>query len=268
MTLNKEDETLLDRKELEQLDHYLVKYPDEQMIRATIDTLRPYVPQKSEASPSKVTRFLEIFKRMKIEVRFIHPIFWIMSIALFVLGYLVTSQLDYNPTLVLIILAPLPFIFGLIEVFRGRDANLIEMELACKFSAFEVILTRLLIVSLFNFGLVLVLALTLATANQQVNLFEMLVVWFGPFTFFIAIALFLSIKFRGVLFVPIFLSIWIIFSLSIVSENVWQERLLTFNVPFHLMLIAVGSSLAIIQMRSLFKQFDRYQEVGTIETSY
>lgn len=260
MTYNKEDE------DLKQLEQYIVKYPDNQMIDATINLLRQYVPKKKSAA--KKDLLIEFIKQAKSQVQFIHPLYWIMSIILFALGHLVTSQLESNPTLTLIILAPLPFIFGLVEVFRGRDTNLMEMELACKFSAFEVILTRLLIISVFNFGLTLILTAVMFTSTEQESLIEMLLSWLGPFTLFITVALFLSTHFRGVQFVPIFLSIWLIFTLLLVSDIRWQEKLVTFDPFFHLILLIIGIVLVSLQVRSLITKFNRYQEGGIFETSY
>lgn len=268
MTANKEDDMLFDENELNQLNQYLVKYPDDQMIDQTIDTLRQYVPEKKKRSTFNVGRIKEWIKRAKVEVQFIRPLFWIMSILLFVFGFIITKQLQNNPILTLIIIGPLPFIFGLLEVFRGRDANLLEMELACKLSAFEIILTRLLIVSIFNFSLTLLSTIALSGYNQQENLIEMLLIWLGPFTLFVAGALFLSIRFRGAIFMPMFLSIWIIFSLSLISDGTWSEKLLTFDLPFHLTLIVVGLLLAGLQLKYLNVKFDWYKEDGIIGTSY
>lgn len=266
MTYNKEDD-IFSEQELNQLEQYLVKYPDDQMIDATIDTLRQYVPEKRTARIVPFDRLSGFFKQAKNEVRFIHPLFWIMSMSLYVLGFFVTNQLKYNPLLVLIVLAPLPFVFGLLEVFRGRDANLLEMELACKFSGFEIILTRLLIVSLFNFSLTFLITI-LFSSVQDASFIEMLLVWFGPFTLFISVALFLSIHFRGAFFVPIFLSIWLIFCLLLVSDSTWTEKFLTFDLSFHLILVISGIGLVSLQMKNLFNIFNRYQEVGIIETRY
>lgn len=262
MTFSKED------KELNQLEQYIVKYPDNEMIDATISTLRQYVPEKRKKSLARKERFIEFIKQAKSQIQFIHPMYWIMSISLFALGYLVTTQFASNPTLMLIIIAPLPFVFGLVEVFRGRDSHLIEMELACKFSGFEIILTRLLIVSLFNFGLTLMLTFVMSTSTSQDSLFEMLLVWLGPFTLFITVALFLSTRFRGIQFLPIFLSIWLLFTLLLVSDIRWQDKIITFDLSFHLTLLIIGIVLVSLQVRSLINKFGRYQEGDIFETSY
>ncbi|HHU20039.1 MAG TPA: hypothetical protein GXZ58_07505 [Bacilli bacterium] len=262
MTFNKEN------KELKELEQYIVKYPDNEMIDATISTLRQYVPEKRRKSMIKYDRFTTFLKQAKPQIQFIHPMYWIVSIVLFALGYLITNQLESDPTLTLIIIAPLPFIFGLVEVFRGRDSHLIEMELTCKFSAFEVILTRLLIISVFNFGLTLMLTFVMSTSTTQDNLFKMLLIWLGPLTLFITLALFLSTRFRGVQFVPIFLSIWVMFTLLLVSDISWQEKLITFDLSFHLTLLMIGIVLVSLQVRSVINKFVRYQEGEIFETSY
>ncbi|ADU29481.1 hypothetical protein [Evansella cellulosilytica] len=277
MHVNNEDNReeladLLDPVELEELeaelDHYLVKYPDDSMLDETIDTLRQYVPIKQKKSIYYRDRFMTLIKRAKLEAFYIHPMYWTISVFLFVIGYVFTTYSAHNPLLTLIILAPLPFIFGLVEVFRGRESGVLEMEMACKFSVYEIILSRLLLIGVFNLTLTVLLTLSLAPYIQTASLFEVVVIWFAPFTIFVSLALWLSMRFRGAVFVMAFLSMWGIFSLVLASNSMWAERILTVHLPFHLLFTGVGLCLFMLQVRKLFNKYGKNEEVGIIEARY
>jgi hypothetical protein len=109
---------LMEFEEMEkELNHYLVKYPDEHKIDATIDTLRQYVPNKQNQSMYPLERLWTLIKHSGTELSLISKSYWIASTILFILGYLITIYGAYNPILTLVILAPVPFIFGLLEEF-------------------------------------------------------------------------------------------------------------------------------------------------------
>lgn len=259
----------IEMEELEkELNQYLVKYPDEHHVEATIDTLRQYVPEKTKKTVSLFDRFVTLIKRSATEVTLINPAYWIISSLLFILGYFITSHNPYQPLLTLLLLAPLPFVLGLIEVFKGREQGVLEMEMTCKFSAHEIMLSRLFLIGVFNVTLNTLLMISFVPLIDAVSIWQMLMTWFTPLTIFAAIALSLSMKFRGAVFVTTFIVLWIAFCILIISNQAWTHMLLNLRISFHLLFSGLGIALLAIQVKQLMKKYSSYEGVETVEVSY
>ncbi|MCZ0703710.1 hypothetical protein J2T56_001952 [Natronobacillus azotifigens] len=260
-----------DEKEYEALEqeltHYLVKFPDENKIDATVDTLRQYVPDRTTKSVSIRERSFALIKRAKTEVTIVSKTYWIASTFLFFIGYLIANQTNTDPILTLIFLAPLPFIFGLSEVFKGREHGLFEMELACKFSAHEIILSRLFLIGIYNLTLNTVLTLVLSPVTGK-PLIEMILTWFTPFTFFVAIGLWLSMKFKGQIFVTTLLSLWLVFIVIFVINNHWMVAFLNIHYILHLVFLTAGFLLVGLQLIQFTKKYQTFEGGTRVEINY
>ncbi|OIJ21295.1 hypothetical protein BKP45_00485 [Anaerobacillus alkalidiazotrophicus] len=262
---------IFDEKEYEaleeELSYYLVKFPDEHKIDATIETLRQYVPDRKRQSPSVMERLVVIIKRAGTEITLVSKTYWIASTILFLLGYFIANQPNNDPLLTVVFLAPLPFIFGLLEVFKGREHGLLEMELSCKFSAHEIILSRLFLIGVYNVTLNTVLTLSISSVTGR-PLVEMLLKWFTPFTFFVAIALWLSMKFKGQVFVTTFLTLWLVLTVLVLSNNHWVAAFLNASLVLHLVFLGLGILLIGLQVRQLIKNYAIYEGGARFEVNY
>lgn len=264
-----EKHTLNEHSELEkELNHYLVKYPDEQKIDITIDTLRQYVPHKRKSTMHKKQRLLQLLRRSVTEITLISKTYWIVSAILFILGYFITNSTTYDPVLTLVIIAPIPFMFGLIEVFKGREQGLLEMEMACKFSAHEIMLARLLLIAVYNIALNTILTISFVSMIDTVSMWQIILVWLTPLTFFASISLWLSMKFRGPVFLTMVVSLWVIFSFLFLSKPSWLEGLIHANFVMYLLFIGAGTLLLVLQMKRLIKKYASYEGGEVVEISY
>ena len=250
-----------------ELEQFLVKYPDEYMIDDTIDTLRQYVPDKKKEPMKVFKRLLMLITNSKAEISFISKSYWIISIVLFILGYLITSYSAYNPLATLVTLAPFPFIYGLIEVFRGRDEGLLEMEMACKFSANEIMLSKLLVIGIFNIFLNTLLTVAFAPLLVSINIFKVVLFWFTPFIIFATMALWLSMKLRASILVMSLLPLWVFFSTIVVTDPTWRTLILGMHTALHLLFMIIGMIILAYQIRKLMNKYSSYEGVGLIEIS-
>ncbi|MCT8138388.1 hypothetical protein H1D32_11880 [Anaerobacillus sp. CMMVII] len=248
-----------------ELNQYLVKYPDEQKINMTIDALRQYVPEKKKASIHLIDRFLSLIQHSKNELSLISKLYWLSSTILFILGYFFVIESSFNPMITLIILTPIPFILGLVEVFKGRELGLLEIEMSCKFSAHEIMLTRLFLTGVFNITLNTILTIAFLPLIGSVYMWELLLVWFTPFTMFAVISLWLSMKFRRTAFITTVISLWIVFSIMLISKT---EIILNINIAFYLLFMGVGLFLLTLQIKQLISKYSSYEGVENVEVSY
>lgn len=255
----------IDNNVEDKLNQYIVQFPDEYEINGTIDSLRQYVPTKQPIFNKFRQRFLKLMQQAKMEVHFIRKAYWMISIALYITGYFATISKVYNPITTLIILGPIPFTIGLLEVFKSRDQGLFEMEMACKFSANEIILARLLLTGFFNLILNTLLTLAFSPFFKTTTLLNIVLLWFTPFTLFTAIALWLSMKTRGRKLTLTLTPLWILFSQFILTNYKWGPFILELHFVFHLFFMFIGLSLFFFQMKQLMNKYTTYEEVSLIE---
>lgn len=258
----------LDKKIKDELNPYIVQYPDEIDINTTIDSLRQYIPPKHSKGSYFNQRFIRLINHAKTEVFFMGKAYWLISIALFIIGYFITISRAFDPIITLVFLAPIPFVFGLIEVFKSRDQGLLEMEMACKFSAHEVMLARLLLVSLFNLTLNTLLTLAFSPYIATTTLLHVTMLWLTPFTLFTALLLWISMKVRSTTLSLAIIPLWGFFTFSIHTDVKWQPLVFDMHIAVHLILMGIGIGLFIIQIKQLINKYSVYEEVGTVEISY
>lgn len=251
----------------QELSHYLVKFPDEHKIDATIETLRQYVPDRTKQSSSVFDRLFSLIKRAGTEITIVSKTYWVASIILFILSYFIVKQPNDDLLGTLIFLAPLPFMFGLLEVFKGREHGLLEMELTCKFSAYEIMLSRLFLIGVFNVTFNMALTFSIFP-RLRIPLAEIILAWLTPFTFFVAIALWLSMKWRGPVFVTTFLTFWIMLTVLVQINNGWMEAFLTASRVSQLIFLGIGLLLIGIQVRQLIKKYTTYEGGSHFEVNH
>ncbi|GAE29604.1 hypothetical protein [Halalkalibacter hemicellulosilyticus] len=252
----------------DELDCYIVKFPNDDMIEATVDSLRQYVPQKEAQSVSKMEKMRALISRAGKEITFIHKGFWVISCVLVLIGSYISNVAMANPLYILILLAPLPFALGLLEVFRARDKGLVEMEMACKHSVYEVILSRLFIISVYNILLMVGVTILAMPNLSHYSIWEVTLTWMTPFTWFVALALLISVHVRGAVFAPLFMTLWAMFSLFLFSQHSWVEMITHVNLVLHVVFLLVGVTLCMIQLKRMIRKYSSYERVGVGEASF
>lgn len=251
-----------------ELNQYIVKYPDEEGINVTIDTLRQYVPHKQKNIPCIKNQIFSLIKRTSTEITLMSKTYWVVSAVLFILGFLLVNSTAYDPLTTLVIISPLPFMFGLVEVFKAREQGLLEMEMTCKFSVYEIMLTRLLLIGLYNISLSTMLTIAFTSLIDSASMWEIIFVWLTPLTFFASISLWISIRFRGFAFLMMIVSLWVFFSFLFLSRPSWLHTLIQMNLTLYILFMGVGTFLLGWQMKQLIKRYSSFEGSETVEISY
>ncbi|HEY4553647.1 MAG TPA: hypothetical protein VIG80_10660 [Bacillaceae bacterium] len=194
------------------LSEYSIEYPDGEKIEDTIFALHAYVPER------KKQRFLKklplIVQNAFHESLNMSRTFWAANLIHLMAGLLFVVYLGGDPFLSLFVLAPIPFIIGLLDVFRSRDEGMIELELSFRYSHSQVILARLGIVGAFNLACNLLLWSVFHLFAEPVLLMEMLIYWAVPYTLMIAMCLFLSLAFKSIFAAPVSLAMLFILGMA------------------------------------------------------
>ncbi|WP_312476584.1 hypothetical protein [Neobacillus sp.] len=205
--------------ELEEwLNEFNIEYPNEEEIDQTIAKLHQYVPEKK-----KIQHTPRLFQHAYKELLATTRLFWITNLIYLVTGIGFIFLGGGNPYMTLFLLAPLPVLISLIDVFRGRDEGMIELELSFKHSPSQLILSKLAIIGLFNLVCNVLLIAIINIFTEPILLSSLLKYWVVPYMISNAFCLFLSIKFRAVFAAPISIAILFTFGMAISQmESVYE----------------------------------------------
>lgn len=245
--MNKDDLNRL----VDNLDCYVVKMPSQAEINNTIENLRGYVPKKK--SSFKIFDLLKIASR---EISFMSSTYWLVSFTLFIIGaYFIwinegSIMNSRNPYISALLLAPVPFILGIIEIFRGREEGVIELELSCKISIGEIMFSRLIIICIYSILLNTMLSLALLYFNNGILLLRITLMWLTPFTIISGIGLILVSRMRGSYVAAIFTGIWMVLVMAILTEKKIMDRLIEINITVYAVLTIIGVILMVIQIKN------------------
>jgi hypothetical protein len=120
--------------------------------------------------------------------------FWLVSALVTLVGAVVVlSNVLPDQELVLRASGPLLAYLGTIVAFRGREARVLELELACLPSPLQLALARLVIVLGYDVGLSLALSLVL-WAGGSGDVLALAFSWFMPLLLVAGLALLLSLR--------------------------------------------------------------------------
>lgn len=196
------------------LNEFNIEFPNEEKIEQTIAMLHHYVPEKKKAHLLQ-----QVFK----DLLGVSRVFWITNLIYLAAGIGFIFFGGGNPYMTLFLLAPLPVLISLIDVFRGRDEGMIELELSFKHSPSQLILTKLAIIGVFNLVCNVLLIVAIHIFTEPVLIDSLLKYWAVPYLTSSSFCLFLSIKFRTIFASPI--SVAILFSLGMAisqMESVYE----------------------------------------------
>jgi hypothetical protein len=230
----------------ERLKPYTVEYPDEERINATIDQMRAYVP-----APKRRSRPLHLLLQAAgREWLTVSPIYWGSSLLLFIIGCMAIIGGDLNPYLAAMAMAPVPFIIGMIEVFKSWQAHMNELELTTKYSLQEIVLSKMVFVGSFSLLLNVLATLVLPVFSDGIWLWKLILYWFTPFTVISAVTFLLASRIRnGYITVSVSLVIWAgaAYGITLTElERPWLEQV---GVIYYLVLNGLAIALLIRQIR-------------------
>jgi len=253
---NKMNETI--ERELKELT---VDYPSEDEINQTIFALYEHVPERKRTLRDFMKRIKELLKLSGKEFLHISSYFWIANLLFLSFG-IAGTYFYSDPLMTLFILSPIPFLTGLLEIFKSRDQGLMELESTLKYTAQQLIFSRMFIVSGFNLILNVSLIAWFYWATDIVfQLSQLLVYWGMPLTLISALGLFLTTKYRGTISSPILVFSWFVVGYSITQFPRSNEMLQSMGIAGSLTVILASICLIVIQLKKIkgenFIEFNR-----------
>lgn len=224
------------------LDDYTVEYPGEEAITRTIDALRPYVThqgamQQRLAKPAKLP-----MNRDLVTMLHIRGGFWLVNALFFVCGLYVWGFADGDPYIIMLALAPVPFLIGLLEIFRGRDDGLQELEMSCRYSSGQLMLAKMVVIGGYNVMLSTILIIVFGSYGEPILWTKLLMYWIAPFTVFSSIGFSIACRVRGAVMLPVVLAIWMFVIVGFISSDALLDQM----NRLHPAVFAAASVLALV----------------------
>jgi hypothetical protein len=240
-------------KFINDMEKYAVKLPSSEEINLTIENLHAFVPVRQKRSLARPKLF-GILERAFNEISFMSNNYWVASSGLFLAGFLVILLnggyilKDNNPYILAILLSPIPFVLGIMEVFKGREEGVIELELSCKISITEIIISRLVIICIYNVLLNTIMSGILVYFGTGIVFWKITLFWLTPFTIVASLSLPIASKMRGSYVVTMFTATWMILIISVLSQEKIMSRIMGIDLMVYMLLSMVGIVLLSIQI--------------------
>ena len=202
------------------LNRYNAPVVSQDEIRELCDTVGAYLPQRRTS----------IFDLQFWEIAFFEmagksPIFWMCcAVILSIVAALIQTAMSYfSPLLVMIVLAPVPFLAFVIDALHYRDPHVVELEMTCRYDIRQLYIAKLLIGMLFN--IVLMLPAVCAASSVYADGWRLALCAFTTMFFIGFIALFLIEKAKNSLPLSGFLALWVISGGAFLQRAGSEEKL-------------------------------------------
>jgi len=252
---------------LNTLNEYSVKFPPEYLVQSTMNILQQFVPQKKNTLSRLKEKSSALFFAALRESVLISWQYWSFCAVLFILGFILIVMVNVNHFTAAMFLSPIPFVVGLIEVLRGRDQGMTELESTCKHSFREIILSRLLVTGIYSILLNGILASALSLAYPNTIFSRLVLMWLTPFSAVSSLSLWAAVYLKGIYGATSILSLWVSAVLIIQGIPELTELLVSLSFLTYAAIILAASILFFFGIQSLAaKQYsgrERWLNHGT-----
>ncbi|WMJ81680.1 hypothetical protein RBU49_05385 [Clostridium sp. MB40-C1] len=244
---------------LDNFNSYSIEYPTQNQIDECVENLRTYVPKKK----SLLQWFEKLLLRGQIEITYINKLYWLISTLIFLITFKLAINMSINPYKIIMLISPIPLLLGFIEIFKGKENNMLELELSFKISGKQIILSRIIIIGIFNIILNTAMSILFFQNGMDVQLLKINIFWMVPFVWINLIAFIIAKNFRGHYVSLGGISFWILL-VSILSKNEdFIEKIMYVNIGIYIAMALVGIYLYYRVLKKYMKtevQDFQYQE--------
>lgn len=232
---------------------YTVNMPDECEIERVINNLSKYIPEKTKWYEKLYKNFKYFIERWNINLYSISPAYWIFTLCLYIFGFYIVYSNGVNPYITIMLISPLPFVLSILEVIKGREEEVLEIEMSCRISNKEMVFSKLTLAGIYNIILNALLSIMLINMNENVDILKVTMVCLTPFTFVSAVSLYICSKIRGYYSCITCIFIWIAISLSISMSPEYINRFFSIDFFQYFLILISGVLLLIFNTKKFLK---------------
>lgn len=225
--------------------------PDKEKIDLTISMLEQYLPTK--INKTSIANDLSILLKIMKNISLVSKMYWLTSFAIYLLGLLLTL-FSKNPSITIMFFSPIPFIMMFFEDIKGREPEVLEMELACKYSPQVIMLSRFIIIAFYNIITMTTIVVLLNYYILDGILFNIIFAWLTPLTIVSNITLLLIKKLKTSYTLSVIVLLWMSLILWLINTPPVMDALYHLNIGFYSLLIIIGIILLAIQMKDYIQK--------------
>lgn len=250
------------------LDSYIVKKVDEYKIDSTIDVLRQHMPKEvietENKSVNKLNNIKSSISLIKLQMGTMNKFYWLWSLLLILCGLVSIRYSTMNLITYTSIVAPMPILLGLIEFIKGRDENVWELELSYKYSLREIMLAKLIIVSLVSIGTIIIMSLITTNIYSQINLITIISIWLIPMCIVASISLLIVSISRSMNSVILCIGIWILGVAIFMIEGIYENFINISNMGM-MAILAMSIISVIVSIKVFYKRCINYKDYRSFD---
>ncbi len=243
----------MSNEEMEQFinvfNDYTIEYPAQDEIEQCIENLRVYVPKKKSLSEE----FQKLLNRGQIEISYINKFYWIITILIFLITFKVSINMNINPYKVVMLISPIPLLLGFIEIFKGKENNMLELELSFKISGKEMIVSRIIVIGIFNIILNTVMSLLFFKTGLDIQLLKVNIFWMVPFVWVNFIAFIIAKNIRSYYASLGAISFWILVVSTLFKNKYFVEKLMYMDMCVYISIAIAGTCLCFRSLKKYMK---------------
>ncbi|WP_462412718.1 hypothetical protein [Neobacillus sp. Marseille-QA0830] len=230
------------------LNAYTVDYPNEEEIETSIEYILSQVPQRKKRMALLKNSVQTIISNSLREMLMFNWTFWALNSVFLFFGISSLTIFQSNPYLTLFTLAPMPFIAGIFEILKSRNAGMAELEMTLKYNAQQIVTSRLLVVGLFN--LIINAAVTAICLQIHPDLIfsKLLIAWTIPYVLVTGIAFLAAMSLKSSMASSVLLAGWFVFCYVIIQTPTAQAFLIELNGTIAAALLLAGMIIWIVHI--------------------
>lgn len=240
---------------VDRLYKYEVKLPSECEINQTVEMAMMHLQVKKKKS----TKLKDLMTLAQLEITFFSRSYWLVSMVFYVVGMLFT-RVGISPYVIMVGLGPIPFILGLVEVFKNRDSGMLELEASCKFNAASVLLSKLFVTAVYNIVLNFVASIGFIAIGKNVQILMLTMYWLVAFVVVCGLAIVVVVRIRSRNAMIYLLMTWGIVWFAAVSVPVIYELILKVSPLICVAVIIGGVIFTLYQVKQLYIRTKTYFE--------
>ncbi|WP_113673005.1 hypothetical protein [Vallitalea guaymasensis] len=249
--MNEKSTDKLENLILESIEESVINYPDDIRIDDTINTLKQYMPNKLEKQKNKEK--IPLLQKLRKDISLVSPFYWLLSFTIYIIGLSLTL-ISKTPYITISFFSPIPFIIMFFEDIKSRENNVLEMELACKYSPQVIILNKIITIIFYNLLVMSSISLIIYYVMPDTTFFNLLITWLTPMLVVSNITLYMIKKIRTSFALSAILLIWLAFIMWIINTPTVVDKLYTLNTFIYIGIIIVTTVLLIIQLRDYINE--------------
>lgn len=224
--------------------------PNEKKISDTIEELSMHLGSLTETINSTSPVHKEPFQLISLAAQYMSKWHLLASLVLYAAAFIfiTCNAQSNNPYTFIIALSPVPLIFGLIDVIRSMQTGMQELEMSFKTNLWQFILSKLMIICMSNILLNILFTVLFTGLNNGISFWKMTIYWCSPFFVVCSISILIISKVREHFAQSIFIALWIICIIMLLTETRLQQWLMNLNAAVYILVTASAALLTAFEI--------------------